>query len=71
MIKYSPLVESNNRKARAGIYIKNEIKYIRRSELEGLNKYHLILYPVYQNITRLITVVISLVVLSRRTPYNS
>ena len=35
---YSLEIESNDVKARAGIYVKNGIEYIRRNELEGLNK---------------------------------
>ena len=34
---YSLEIESNDVKARAGIYVKNGIEYIRRNELEGLN----------------------------------
>ena len=34
---YSLEIESNDVKARAGIYVKNGIEYLRRNELEGLN----------------------------------
>ena len=34
---YNLLIEKNDVKSRMGFYIRNEISYIRRNELEGLN----------------------------------
>ena len=34
---YELITENNNAKMRTGLYIKNEIKYSRMSDLEGVN----------------------------------
>jgi hypothetical protein len=43
-------VEINNIKSRAGVYIKNDISYRRRTELEGQNS-HLVVINIFRTTT--------------------